>query len=165
MFHPRQGFVQTSTLLAPKSLFLEVPFTRGLKRNQDTDWLLRAVPRTGSKVKIVPAILTLFHNEQSHGRIGSTVDWRYSYRWAIDNRQLFTCRALGAFLSTVCLGVVMKQPRAYRNAARLFYACVRHAAVTPAVIWLFLRNGILAPTFRSMFPMRLRRRIEVFIYR
>jgi glycosyltransferase involved in cell wall biosynthesis len=165
LFHPRQGFLQTSTLFAPRSLFVQVPFTRGLKRNQETDWLLRAVPHTGKEAFIVPKILAIFHNEQTPKRVSSTVDWEYTFEWALANKGLFTRAALGAFLSTVCMGIVMKQPGAYRNAGKLVRACFAHAAITPKVLGLLFRNMILVPTYRWLSPDFVVKATARLIYR
>ena len=37
------GFIQTSTIMAPTALLRRVPFTVGLRRQQELDWTLRAV--------------------------------------------------------------------------------------------------------------------------
>src|ERR1700733_11869263 len=80
----RNGFVQTSTWLAPREVFLAVPFTKGLPRNQETDWLLRAVPTLNLELHIVWKPLAIFHNEASTGRITSKSDWRDTLQWAVD---------------------------------------------------------------------------------
>ena len=56
----RNGFLQTSTWLAPREALLQVPFTKGLPRNQETDWLLRAVPALNLEVRVVWKVLALF---------------------------------------------------------------------------------------------------------
>ena len=60
----RNGFVQTSTWLAPREVFLAVPFTKGLPRNQETDWLIRAFPKLNLELHIVWKALVIFHNEK-----------------------------------------------------------------------------------------------------
>lgn len=165
LLHPRQGFVQTSTFFARRSLFLEIPFTKGLKRNQETDWLLRAVPRTGTEVVILKKVLAIFHNEGKTQRIGSSTDWEYTFQWAVSNKDLFTPRALAVFFSTVCLGIVMKQPAASKNALILWRACLKHGAISPLVVGIFFRNLCLVPAYRRLSPNWVMRRASTIIYR
>jgi glycosyltransferase involved in cell wall biosynthesis len=165
LLHPRQGFVQTSTFFARRSLFMEIPFTRGLKRNQETDWLLRAIPRSGTEVVILKKVLAIFHNEGKTHRIGSSTDWEYTFQWAVDNKALFTPRALAVFFSTVCLGIVMKQPSASKNALMLWRACHKHGKITPLVALIFFRNLCLVPAYRRLSPSWVMRRASIIIYR
>ncbi len=96
----RNGFMQTSTWLAPRQVFLDVPFTKGLPRNQETDWLIRAVPALSLEIRVVWKTLAIFHNESSVGRITSRSDWRDTIRWAVSGGH-FTPKALSYFFATV----------------------------------------------------------------
>ncbi len=98
----RNGFMQTSTWLVPREVMLEVPFTKGLPRNQETDWLIRAIPQLSLEVGIVWKTLVVFHNESSTGRITSTTDWQNTLGWAIGGGH-FTPKALAFFVATVCI--------------------------------------------------------------
>ena len=98
----RNGFMQTSTWLAPRQVFLDVPFTKGLPRNQETDWLIRAVPALSLDVHVVWKTLAIFHNESSVGRITSRSDWRDTMQWAVSGGH-FTPKALAFFFATVCI--------------------------------------------------------------
>jgi len=128
----RNGFLQTSTWLAPRQIFLKVPFSKGLPRNQETDWLLRAVVHLNLDILVVWKTLAIFHNERSADRITSTSNWRDSINWAL-SPGLFTPKALFFFFATVTI-----------PAARL-------TGEPMAVFWLQLRiarqHG--RPTFRS----------------
>ena len=46
LFHG-EGFIQTSTIMAPTELLRAVPFTVGLRRQQELDWALRAIRAEG----------------------------------------------------------------------------------------------------------------------
>ena len=96
----RNGFLQTSTWLVPREAMLEVPFTTGLPRNQETDWLIRAVPRLSLAVHVVWETLAIFHNESSKGRITSRTDWRDTSAWALSGGH-FTPKALAYFFASV----------------------------------------------------------------
>src|SRR3954471_22950988 len=47
LFHG-EGFIQTSTIMAPTELLRRVPFTVGLRRLQELDWALRATSHDDS---------------------------------------------------------------------------------------------------------------------
>ncbi len=97
------GLLQTSTLLAPRALLLRLPFTPGLRKHQDWDWLLRAAKEPDVLVHPVgTAPLAVFHVEGQRASVGRVADWRFSLGWALERRQLFTPRALAGFLSTEC---------------------------------------------------------------
>ena len=104
----RQGWtygaalLQTSTLLAPRHLLLRVPFTAGLKKHQDWDWLLRVSGTPGVQVWQSPEALAIFHVEGSRASVGRAPDWEFSVRWARERRALFTPRAFSAFVATEC---------------------------------------------------------------
>lgn len=114
VFGARKGFLQTSTWLISRSYLLEVPFTKSLKRNQDTDWILRAMKVMPHSLLFVDEPLSIFHSELSRPRIGTATNaesgtWEYSYRWAVDNRLLFTKRSLSYFLITIGVGSALSQ--------------------------------------------------------
>ena len=56
-----EGFIQTSTMLAPRALMLEVPFTSNLPRHQDWDWLIRASVHPGVEFLWVWEALVIYH--------------------------------------------------------------------------------------------------------
>jgi glycosyltransferase involved in cell wall biosynthesis len=162
-FHPTRGFLATPTLLIPRSVLLRTPFTPGLQRNQDADWLLRVKSQPSSAtINTVLGALAIVHNEFNSGRIGSNCDWRYSFHWAVSNRHLFTEKALGFFFSTHCAYSAVKQGDAFSGSLVLLHACWKYGKLSPMVLWFFFRHAALAPTFRLLAPMWLRTRVEKF---
>lgn len=95
-----EGFVQTSTLLAPRRLFATIPFTDGLKIHQDWDWLLRASTQSGFYLAMVWEPLTIYHLNVKGTSVSQTKDWRPSFTWATGN-PLISKRAYAYFLATV----------------------------------------------------------------
>jgi glycosyltransferase involved in cell wall biosynthesis len=96
-----EGLIQTSTIFTTKELLQKTPFTRGLPRNQDADWLLRACILKGAAVEFVPDCepLVIWHIEDNRGRIATTMnDWRYFSLWGQANRQLMTPHAYASYL-------------------------------------------------------------------
>ena len=97
------ALLQTSTLVAPRTLWLRCPFAAGLARHQDWDWLLRAASEPGVVVLLVgTAPLAIFHVEGARSSVSRTRDWQFSLTWALERRHLFTPRAFAAFIATEC---------------------------------------------------------------
>ena len=97
------ALLQTSTLVAPRALWLRCPFASGLARHQDWDWLLRAAREPDVSVQLVgSAPLAIFHVEGSRSSVSRMRDWHFSLTWALERRNLFTPRALAAFIATEC---------------------------------------------------------------
>lgn len=95
-----EGWVLTSTLFVKKELVIQIPFTPGLRRNMEADWLLHVARVPGIAVAFVFEPLVIWHIEADHPRIGDWQDWRYVIRWAQARRELFTARAFAGFMLT-----------------------------------------------------------------
>jgi glycosyltransferase involved in cell wall biosynthesis len=150
----RKGFLQTSTWLVPREALLAVPFAKGLLHNQDTDWLLRAVPALKLEIHAVWKPLAIFHNEQLSDRITSKQDWKYSYDWAIGNRQYFTSRSLAYFVATVCVGTARRQGEGLDTLWYLLRSVFKYGRPDVKCIWLFFSNWFCVGGFG------IRRRIQ-----
>lgn len=159
----RNGFLQTSTWLAQREVFIRVPFTKGLPRNQETDWLIRAVPALSLDVHVVWKTLVIFHNEASTGRITSRSDWRDTTQWAVSGGY-FTPKALAFFFAIVCV------PGARLNGEPLsvFSGLLRQlrdagGRFTLKSAWLFFASWFVFPYgrfgLRSKFQNLLNRRV------
>jgi glycosyltransferase involved in cell wall biosynthesis len=96
------GFLQTSSFFASRQLFLEIPFRKGQKRFQDTDWLLRASAHPRASFEVLPDPLVVYYMDNPN-TVSRTSDWEYLYIWARSNRTLFTDRAYSFFLATQCV--------------------------------------------------------------
>lgn len=113
LFHG-EGFVQTSTLLAPRHLFLEQPFDAALPRLQETDWLLRVV-HDGACLIVVPVVVAIWHDDEDRPRVTDLGDWRVMVAWARARHELLTPRAYAALLLSVVAAMA-----AARHDARAF---------------------------------------------
>lgn len=118
------GYVQTSTWFVSRALAQQCGFTRGLKRNQDLDWMLRAMSIPGARFTLVTEPLSIFNSAQQAGRVSKSADWEFHYRWAMNNRKYLTKRALAYFLSTTCLEDAGKQGKRLSAAPQLLRAIV-----------------------------------------
>lgn len=95
------GFIQTSTILAPTELVRRVPFTVGLRRQQELDWTLRAIRQDDVELLYAEQPLVLWHQDEDRDRISLENPWAEQLEWLRANRELFTPRAYAAFTMSV----------------------------------------------------------------
>jgi hypothetical protein len=117
----RDCFMQTSTWMISRKYLLAHPFTSGLKKNQDTDWLLRFFPADSAHAAFVDEPLAIFHREPNIQRISTTRNWRQTYDWAAANRSLFTARSFAYLLMTECCRSASRQKESL-NMIRFFWS-------------------------------------------
>jgi glycosyltransferase involved in cell wall biosynthesis len=94
------GMIQTNMLFAPRELMLALPFTKGLPRHQDIDWLLKAAQWPGVGFEFSEETLARINLDAGPDRVTSRPDWRFSLRWIrgqFDSGQV-TPRGYAAFL-------------------------------------------------------------------
>ena len=94
-----EGGIQTSTIIAPRTLLLAHPMDETLERLQDTDWQLR-VGAAGARFDFCPEPLTVWHIEEGRDSITESRrrDWRLLVAWISARRPLVTPRAYASFL-------------------------------------------------------------------
>jgi glycosyltransferase involved in cell wall biosynthesis len=128
-----EGFIQTSTLLVPRSLMLKLPFRSGLSRHQDWDWLIRASVHPGVEFHWVWEPLVIYHidagrNSVSAGRsLEASVDWVNSNSLVTPKARAYfyatqvavRCKTPATFLSIICNTV--QYPRAMMIAMGLLF--------------------------------------------
>jgi glycosyltransferase involved in cell wall biosynthesis len=95
------GFIQTSTIMAPTDLARRVPFTVGLRRQQELDWALRATAQEDVELLYAEEPLVLWHQDEDRARISLENPWAEQLDWLRVNRTLFTPRAYAAFTMSV----------------------------------------------------------------
>lgn len=134
-FSTGTGYVQTSTWLVSRPLIEAVQFTSKLKRNQDVDWMLRAMAVKDATLAIVPEPLVIFHDSSTAARVSKKADWRFQFEWLERNRGLFTHKAYSYFVATICIEDAVRQ----RSGAGVYSDLLR----------AFLFRG--QPTLRSAF--------------
>lgn len=160
LFHG-DGFIQTSTIMAPTELLRRVPFTVGLRRLQELDWTLRAVREEGTGVVMAPEPLVIWHTDEDRPRVSFDAPWEDQLAWIRANRSLFTPRAYAALLMSViaAMAAPSRQPGAFWSLLREAVSRGRPGLidyVTYAQIWLIpqdlrrrLRDPILARRDKS----------------
>lgn len=80
------GLIQTSTILVPRWIVLTTPFTKGLVKHQDWDWLLKLGREHNVKVLQVEAPQTIYHSDMPRNeRVGYIANWQvtkdFYYKW------------------------------------------------------------------------------------
>jgi glycosyltransferase involved in cell wall biosynthesis len=94
-----EGFIQTSTLFVSRALMLEVPFTEGLPRHQDWDWLIRAHVYPGVEIGWVWEPLVIYHIDASRKSVSAGKSIDPSLTW-INGNNLVTPKARAYFYAT-----------------------------------------------------------------
>jgi glycosyltransferase involved in cell wall biosynthesis len=97
----RQGYLQPSMFFMSRSLALEVPFKRGLRHVEDSDWLLRATRHPAIQVGAVDQALSIYHNINNGLRESEITPWQHPLRWAIENHILFSRRAFPFYVARI----------------------------------------------------------------
>ncbi|GAA5201211.1 hypothetical protein GCM10023322_80770 [Rugosimonospora acidiphila] len=101
LFHG-DGFIQTSTIMAPTELLRKVPFTNGLRRMQELDWTLRALEIEGVGLEYAEQALVIWYADENRQRISLDSPWRQQYQWLKESRSRVTPRAYAA----LAMGVI-----------------------------------------------------------
>jgi glycosyltransferase involved in cell wall biosynthesis len=162
LFHG-DGFIQTSTILAPTELLRRVPFTVGLRRQQELDWALRAVRHDDVELLYADEALVLWHQDEDRDRISLANPWQDQLAWLRGNRELFTPRAYAAFTMSVLSS--MAAPTRSTRVLRELLAEARTHGRPGAIDYLtFLQIWILPPALRAQvrdLVMGRRRAVDV----
>jgi glycosyltransferase involved in cell wall biosynthesis len=83
-----EGCIQTSTLLIKRDLLLKQPFTKGLVRHQDWDWLLRVSEDPSVAIEWVWEPLAVYNLTGGRNNISASSNWRVSHSWAKQMKQI-----------------------------------------------------------------------------
>jgi glycosyltransferase involved in cell wall biosynthesis len=158
LFHG-DGFIQTSTILAPTELLRRVPFTVGLRRLQELDWTLRALSHDGVDLLVAAEPLVVWHTDEDRPRLSLDSPWVESLEWLRRSRPLFTRRAYAA----VTMSVISSMAASTRSAG-VFRTLLREARQhgrPGALDYLtFLQTWLIPPQLRrSLRDLALRRRV------
>ena len=141
------GFIQTSTIMAPTDLVRRVPFTPGLRRQQEFDWTLRALRHPDTELLYAPEPLVIWHQDEDRHRISLEMPWQEQRQWLHDSRDLFTERAYAAFTMSV-LSSMAAPTRDHRVFWELLRDAREHGRPAPIDYLTFLQIWTLPPTLR-----------------
>ncbi|MBL7257691.1 glycosyltransferase family 2 protein [Paractinoplanes lichenicola] len=111
------GFIQTSTIMAPTELLRRVPFTVGLRRQQELDWTLRALQHDDVELLYAADALVLWHQDENRERISLQNPWEEQLAWVRESRHLFTPRAYAAVTMSVIssMAAPTRSPKVFRE--------------------------------------------------
>jgi glycosyltransferase involved in cell wall biosynthesis len=152
------GFPQTSTWFLSRAFLLEVPFRKGLKRNQDTDWVLQALRLPEVSLALVPEPLTIFYNERKRKRVTSGSEWQMCRDWAIENRALFTPAALSTCLAILPMNMAAQEGADWGAMRSLLADCRKFGKLNLKTLWLFTLYGVLYPYLRKIMAPGMRKK-------
>lgn len=131
---PGEVLVLPSSMLVPRSLLEELPFSAGLKKWEDVDWLLRAGKKHGVGLEFIPQVSTVWYCEDLRRKTRSdAIDWRYLFDWAASNRDLFTPKTYSGVM-LISIAQEAAQQRYSGAAWPLLREAIRHGA--PDVVQL-----------------------------
>lgn len=114
------GFIQTSTIMAPTALLRRVPFTVGLPRLQELDWALRALHHDDVDLIFAAEPLTIWYQDEDRPRISLDSPWEAQLAWLRGSRHLLTPRAYSALATSVIssMAAPTRSPAVFRTLLR-----------------------------------------------
>lgn len=94
------GLIQTSTLFAKRSLFLEHPFDEDLRKHQDWAWIINISKKHNKKILMIPEVLGIWRQYNPSGRISLSKNpaSNYSIKWIESMKNLVSLRAYAGFM-------------------------------------------------------------------
>jgi hypothetical protein len=93
----RPGFLSTSTILAPRSLFLKVPFENEAD-HEDWSFIIKACKIHGAPVVFTWKPLAIYNFNPDAVTRSRRGRWQTSYEWADKSRALLSRQAFASFL-------------------------------------------------------------------
>ena len=123
LFTPHCGY-QTSTLFCSRRLFLETPFTPGLKGCQDLDWFLRIMMRPGVKLRIAHEPLAIYNVPQLRNSVSRGFSWQHRLAWGRSQKHLMTPRAYSLFVVGLCATKATLEPFSLKAFIVLLWDCL-----------------------------------------
>ncbi|MEV0570087.1 glycosyltransferase family 2 protein [Dactylosporangium sp. NPDC050588] len=114
LFHG-DGFIQTSTIMAPTALLRKVPFADGLRRLQELDWTLRSLQEEGVDLIYAEEPLVIWYADENRPRISFDAPWKQSLVWLRETRPRVTPRAYAALAMSVVgsMAAASRSPRVF----------------------------------------------------
>jgi glycosyltransferase involved in cell wall biosynthesis len=144
-----EGMIIMPSILTTTALVRAVPFSRGLSRHVDPDWLLRANRHPGTCICFVPdeEPLVVWNAEPDRPRITTRRDWKASLEWCRRNRELFSPRGYAAFVLHV-VGSNAAAQHAWRAFPMLLGESTRHGSPAPVDVASHIANFCLPATLQ-----------------
>ncbi len=144
-----EGLMQTSTLFVPRRFLLELPFTEGLLRFQDLDWVIRAAERPGVSIEFVAEPVTIWIQAEGRSSVSTRLDWRYSWNWIRSEREMITRRAYSGFIATQVAPQAARQ-RAWRSIFPLLIDMFRNGSPSWFDVAIYISMWCAPPWVRQI---------------
>ncbi len=142
------GVVQTSTILAPRQLFLSCPFDGSYSRYVDLDWLLRVAGVPGFELVFAGGERPLsVYRIDDRPRISNESGWRSDIAWARDHARQMSPEAYAAFILTLP-SIRAARERDGPAFFRLLSEAKCNGNIRPAELAFHCGNFALPPDFR-----------------
>jgi hypothetical protein len=143
--------LQTSTLMAPRQLFMNIPFVPGLKRGQDFMWMIQAGSMGRADLHVVPEVLSIFNSEgyTDSKRVSSKPNWRSFYACVRANRGLFQASTYSYCIATRILTDAIKYGEPLSARFKLLGGCFSHGTFSIKCLILFLYICLIPTGTRS----------------
>lgn len=129
-----RGGYQSSVFFASRILLQAIPFTRGLKRHQDWDWLFRASAAGDLEVLVVRKPLAKYWILDQARRVSDQTDWEFSFDWASEMRQFITPKAYSMFLLKTCLRSAIRQSEGWISILKILSRAVFSGSASMALL-------------------------------
>ncbi|MFI7076954.1 glycosyltransferase family 2 protein [Micromonospora sp. NPDC049903] len=146
LFHG-DGFIQTSTIMAPTELLRRVPFTVGLRRQQELDWTVRATGHPDVELVFAAEPLVLWHQDEDRPRISLSSPWEAQLAWLRGIRPLITPRAYAAITMSI-ISSMAAPTRSLRVFRLLLAEARRHGSPSLVDYLTFAQIWLIPPTLR-----------------
>lgn len=132
------GLMQTSTLVIPRALFLQVGFDTGLRCLEDLDLCLR-LEEAGARFRMLPEPEVVWYDDRPSGRLSYTTSQDEVRDWASRQAGRLTPRAMHGYLARFLVPqIARRQP--FRSLA-LLASAVRHGGLAPRRAAMLLARG------------------------
>ena len=154
LFCTSRNVFQTSTFLCTRSLMMQAPFTTGLRRLQDWDWLLRAKDQTGVQLITAPEPLSIYMLGM-HATISKSYDWESSYQWGKSCKHLMTPRGYRGFIAKKCAPDAAQKNASFRDAWMLFKESAAGCGLIVREPLMFIFYYLLPPARRHTLGDRI----------
>lgn len=149
------GFVQTSTLLAPRALLLEVPFQPGLSVHQDWDWLLRVDRRPDVSIQMLADALAVYRTEDGRETVSQRPDWRASLAWIQSHRGQISTKAFSWFVAVQCVWKARAANTCLREWIQIARVFLLEGRPTVHSVLYFIEFAVFPPNWRKSLRNRL----------
>jgi glycosyltransferase involved in cell wall biosynthesis len=148
------AFIQTSSQLLPRALYLRSPFPEN-SPHDDWEFVLRLACQLHVRIETVPDVLVIHYIGGPAPSLSDKDAWKASLAWLIGMRPIMTRRAYSGF----CLGVVgprAAKERDFSAILPLLGHAFRHGAPRAVLLMFFVAVWLLPQDVRKRLRVSLR---------